>query len=314
MEKQKTSCTIKRRSFVGGGIINGNSSWSYFRGKIGWFFEEMIIDHYKKLLINQNVYVDYKHKRAARNKKQKVRWKDIDGNHHDLDVVIERNGSEENFGTPIAFIEVAWRRYTKHSKNKAQEISGAVLPIISRYNDTAPFYGAALSGDFTPNSISQLKTEGFYVIYFPSELIFDAFSSEGINIRFDVGTTDDILESYCDLIDNLSHENIENIRKYLVEHNKDEIDEFDKAMINSINRRITSIAITALYGEEKNFDNIASACYYLSTIASTVSTDMNMAKIEIKVTFSNGDYVNMVFHDKQPALVKLREFQNFYKQ
>lgn len=282
--------------------------------KIEWFFEEMFIEHYKSLLINQNVYVDYKHERIARNKNKTVTWKDIDGNHHDLDVVIERNGSEVAIGTPIAFIETAWRRYTKHSKNKVQEISGAVLPIISRYNDTAPFYGAVLSGEFTKNAIAQLKTEGFYVIHFSADIVFDAFSSEGINIKFTQETADEKLQLYCDLLDNMSQNNVENIRKYLINHNKYEIDEFDRAIINSINRRIISISIIALYGKEENFDNITSACYYLSTIMLTINSDMNMAKIEIKISFSNGDYVNMVFHDKQPALIKLREFQDFYKQ
>lgn len=299
---------------MGGGIKMAIAPGHILGEKIGWFFEEMVIDHYKSLLKDQNVYVDYKHERIARDSKKLVTWKDVDGNKHDLDVVIERNGSEVNLGTPIAFIEVAWRRYTKHSKNKVQEISGAVLPIISRYNDTAPFYGAVLAGDFTKNAIEQLKTEGFYIIHFPINVIFDAFSSEGINIRFVQETDDEDLQSYCDLLNNMSPSNIKNIRQYLCDHNKDEIAEFDRAILSSINRRITSVSITALYGEEKNFDNITNACYYLSTIESTINSDIIMAKIEIKISFSNGDYVNMVFHDKQPAMIKLREFQAFYQQ
>lgn len=111
----------------------------------------------------------------------------------------------------------------------------------------------------------------------------------------------------------MSSSNIKNIRQYLCDHNKDEIAEFDRAILSSINRRITSVSITALYGEEKNFDNITNACYYLSTIESTINSDIIMAKIEIKISFSNGDDVNMVFHDKQPAMIKLREFQAFYQ-
>ena len=44
------------------------------------------------------------------------------GNVHDLDYVFEQGGTEATIGQPKAFIEIAWRRYTKHSRNKAQEI------------------------------------------------------------------------------------------------------------------------------------------------------------------------------------------------
>jgi hypothetical protein len=58
-----------------------------------------------------------------------VTWQDGYGNKHDLDYVLERGGDEERLGVPAAFIESAWRRYTKHSKNKVQEIEAAVMPV-----------------------------------------------------------------------------------------------------------------------------------------------------------------------------------------
>lgn len=53
----------------------------------------------------------------------------MNGNAHDLDFVLERGGSDDKIGMPAAFIETAWRRYTKHYRNNAQEIQGALEPL-----------------------------------------------------------------------------------------------------------------------------------------------------------------------------------------
>lgn len=74
------------------------------------------------------LYLDYPHKRPARSNRKEVAWQDAHGNTHNLDYVLEEGGSENERGRPRAFIENAWRRYTKHSRNKVQEIQGAVGP------------------------------------------------------------------------------------------------------------------------------------------------------------------------------------------
>jgi hypothetical protein len=65
----------------------------------------------------------------VRGKKRKVAWTDSEGNVHDLDYVFEMNGTRDTMGEPVAFIELAWRRYTKHSRNKAGEIEAALVPL-----------------------------------------------------------------------------------------------------------------------------------------------------------------------------------------
>ena len=54
------------------------------------------------------------------------------------DYVLERGGTDTVRGLPAAFIETAWRRYTKHSRNKAQEIQGAVLALAHAKRLPAP--------------------------------------------------------------------------------------------------------------------------------------------------------------------------------
>ncbi len=75
------------------------------------------------------LYLDKKGVRPGR-KGTKCRWKDLNNNYHDLDYVLERGGTLDKIGMPAAFIEIAWRRYTKHSKNKAQEIQGELLSKV----------------------------------------------------------------------------------------------------------------------------------------------------------------------------------------
>lgn len=101
---------------------------------IGNFFEDVMKAPIRELCNKYNVYFDTIGSRPARSTK-KISWTDINGSKHDLDYVIERDGTPDKIGVPIAFIELAWRRYTKHSKNKAQEISGAIMPIAEKYKE-----------------------------------------------------------------------------------------------------------------------------------------------------------------------------------
>ena len=99
---------------------------------IGDLLESTLIRYCHAIANEYGMYLDYKHPRPARNNQNEVRWVDINGNTHKLDIVIEHEGSEIKTGNPRAFIEIAWRRYTKHSKNKAQEISAAIGKPIQR--------------------------------------------------------------------------------------------------------------------------------------------------------------------------------------
>ncbi len=80
---------------------------------IGELLELAIEPHLEKFAKKNNLYLDKKGKRNARPGK-KVSWTDNRGNKHELDFVLERGGTENRIGVPVAFIEAAWRRCTKH--------------------------------------------------------------------------------------------------------------------------------------------------------------------------------------------------------
>src|SRR5437016_5100811 len=155
---------------------------------IGEVLEAGILPLLESFAKKHGLYLDKKGLRPARPGK-KVTWTDRNENKHDLDFVLERGGTAEEKGDPVAFIETAWRRYTKHSRNKAQEIQGAIMPLVETHG-ASPFIGAVLAGEFTEGAISQLVSLGFVVAYFPYETVVKAFSIVGIDASSDEGTPD----------------------------------------------------------------------------------------------------------------------------
>jgi len=85
---------------------------SYKLGQvIGNLIEEIIGPMLSEFCEDAGLFLDKKGDRIARSGK-KVTWKDKFGNLHDLDFVIEKGGTDDKIGQPVAFIEAAWRRYT----------------------------------------------------------------------------------------------------------------------------------------------------------------------------------------------------------
>ena len=132
---------------------------------MGDMLETAIIPTLSAFCVQHKFYLDYKGRRPTRRGK-KCTWMDKYGNKHDLDFVFERGGTPTHQGIPAAFIETAYRRYTKHSRNKAQEIQGAIEPLAETYSNEGPFKGAILAGVFTEGAIEQLSSLGFKVAYF----------------------------------------------------------------------------------------------------------------------------------------------------
>jgi hypothetical protein len=158
---------------------------------IGSLLEEILLPVLQDFCTQRNLYLDKHGERIGVRSGRKVTWEDKYGNFHDLDFVIEKNGSATAKGRPVAFIEAAWRRYTKHSRNKVQEIQGAVLPIAERYEHDSPFLGAVLAGEFTKGSLDQLASLNFKVVYLSYKSVVSAFSHVGIDASFGEETSDD---------------------------------------------------------------------------------------------------------------------------
>jgi len=176
---------------------------------IGNFFESFFGEIIQKFAQEHGFYCDKKGPRPGiRGNLRKVTWVDKDGNTHDLDYVIERGGTDNHRGEPIAFIEVAWRRYTKHSRNKTGEIEGSLVHLGHTYHTTCSFLGAILGGEYTEGGINQLKSHGINVLYVPFSTVVSAFQTKGIDLNYPENAPDSQKHAIIDAWESLDESDI----------------------------------------------------------------------------------------------------------
>lgn len=273
---------------------------------IGDLLEEMIHQPLKRVADKHGLFLDYKHPRPARNNRRKVAWTDHKGNVHDLDYVLELNGSEDEIGSPKAFIESAWRRYTKHSRNKAQEIQGAIGPLAATYSEYHPFLGVVLAGVFTEGSLAQLRSHGFSILYYPYEVICRALDTVGINAAFDEETPDAEVQmkvnAYAKLTDKQKRKIVSTLRRL----RQANVQEFLDQLEASLERRLAKICIVSLHGSSTSVTSVADAIRFVEDYDEQRATD-GFWRYEINVEYSNGDTVNSSFHDKLTAIRYLNQ-------
>jgi len=230
--------------------------------KFGQIIGDLLEVAVERILIpisnENNLFLDKKGKRPAR-KGKKVAWKDMFGNIHDLDFVLEKDGTSDRIGTPIAFIESAWRRYTKHSRNKAQEIQGAILPLIDTHKLSCPFVGVVIGGVFTEGAIAQLKSIGFSVLYFSYNSIIKSFETVKIDAAFDEDTPDSAFSKKIKDYSKLNGQQKEKIIKKLLELNNDSVNAFLQDLKDAVQRQVKEIFILPLHGNQTKLDNVQDA-------------------------------------------------------
>lgn len=250
----------------------------------------------------RGLYLDKKGTRGDAREGKKVTWMDKYGNSHDLDFVIEKGGSASVRGRPLAFIEAAWRRYTKHSRNKAQEIQGAVLPIAEKYEWDKPFLGVILAGIFTNGSLIQMETSGFEVALFPYESIVKAFCSVGINAKFDEGTSDIVFQDTIKKIEALNLQQRDHLKNHLVSSNQQLLDKFFNELQATLDRNIEKIILIPLHGQQSEFTTVKDAIAFVRSYCEDILRDGNFRKYEIIVRYSNNDKIDASFADKEKAV------------
>lgn len=274
---------------------------------IGEQLEASVRKPFEEIAKEFSLYLDHHHRRAVRGGRKRVAWKDRHGNTHLLDYVIEEGGSETVQGRPRAFIETAWRRYTKHSKNKVQEIQGAITPLAETYQDSHPFLGAVLAGEFTEPSLEQFGSHRFKLIYCPYQKILQAFASEGVDVSFEEDTSDEVLQQKVGSFEQLSPGQREQIAQQIRTLNSEQFDEFFRSLRGSLTRRVEYVIVLALTGTQHCFNTIQEAVHYISNHdQSTPSSEF--VKYELNVRYSNGDDIRGTFHDKDRAI----EFLSLY--
>lgn len=274
---------------------------------VGDVLEGAVEPMLRGIALEFNLYLDRKGSRAARPGK-KVSWVDDLGNSHDLDYVLERGGTSDKLGTPAAFIEVAWRRYTKHSRNKAQEIQGALVPLRNRFARARPFVGAILAGDFTAGSLEQLKSNGFGVAHIPTRSMVEAFLSLHIEIGSAEDTPDSVLAEEVKKFESLGATECLLLAEAVRRGGASQLERFGEELRAMLRRRIERIAITALHGQSVEYSGVDDAIRAIQ--AYTLSAkDLPFRKFEVAVGYSNGDRITAEFIDSLGAIEFLQTFQ-----
>jgi hypothetical protein len=272
-----------------------------FGQKIGELLEEMLRPLLAEAGKKHGLYLDYKHERPARQNKKKVAWQDNKGNTHDLDYVLESGGSELVKGSPKAFIECAWRSYTKHSRNKAQEMQGAIIPLAQTYSQHHPFLGVVLAGVFTEGSLKQLRSIGFAILFFPQESIVSAFVKAGIDAYFDEDTPDADVQKKLEAYQRLTRAKKSKIIAELKRIQEEDIRSFLGSLEASLTRWLTRISVVALHGLAQEVSSVAEAIELVEQYQEGRSTT-GFVRYELIARYSNGDKIIGDFENKRDAI------------
>ena len=251
----------------------------------------------------EGLYLDQAGPRPCR-KGKKCSWRDLYGNEHDLDFVLERGGTPEKRGAPVAFIEVAWRRYTKHSRNKAQEIQGALLPLVETHRSAGPFLGVILAGVFTEGAIKQLESLGFTVRHFSYDDVVNVFREFHVDALFDEKTRDAEFRRKIRAYGGLSVQRKAVLARKLVAARSEDVQRFMAALSATVLRRVDRVEILPLYGLPRRVQTVAAAVRLLEEYHE--AADGGLERYEIRVYYNNGDLIEGKFKDKASAIAFLR--------
>ncbi|MBX9678880.1 MAG: hypothetical protein K2X38_08940 [Gemmataceae bacterium] len=279
--------------------------WGQF---IGEYCESAIEPLLQDFANRHGLYLDKKGLRPARTGR-KLRWVDSFGNGHDLDYVLERGGTPTTIGTPIAFIESAWRRYTKHSRNKVQEIQGAILPIAEKHRFSAPMLGCILAGEYTAGALNQLKSIGFKVFYLTYESVIEAFDSVGVDARFDETTPDAEFDRKLQQWAAIDKAKRPRVWKRLLKLNKQSLDDFMLNLERAVVRQINAVRVVPLHGTGMDCVTVTDAISFVQSYNEAAPTGP-LVKYEIIIRYDNGNKVEGQFQDRAATIEFLTAYQN----
>lgn len=278
-----------------------------FGQKLGEFLELLVEHILTAVATKHGLYLDKKGARPARRNLKKATWTDKYGNNHDLDYVLERGGNDTKLGNPIAFIEAAWRKGTRHSKNKVQEIQGAILPLVETHDRHAPFAGVILAGDFTAPSIQQLKNLKFKVLYFTTAMAARAFQKVGLDITSNDTTPDSEYTAKLDTYNALTQAQRLQVIEEMIALHKEEVDGFIKALEQCLTRQITLVRILPLHGVSFDLTSVVEAIEFIENYSET-GINTPVLRFEVEIRYGNGDKIQATLSEKEDAIAFLQTY------
>jgi hypothetical protein len=218
----------------------------------------------------------------------KIQWPDADGNSVDYDFVLELNGRNDSYGTPVAFVESFWRRGARHSKDKARDDTNKLLPMRDTY-PTARFLAIAACGEFTEPARTYVTSRLVELLYVPKANIIRAFADVNIVIDYPDNLTE---ESKLQLVKNLQRRSNEKIEiaaaKALVDGTgKSNFKSFEKKVEAALSALPLEISFKeAKYSETVTFNSVDEATQFLES--PKFSYDNSHKSFVYQVVYSDG--------------------------
>lgn len=148
-----------------------------------WWEEFVVLPLLNEIANDLDLYLDHRFRERNCREGSKIIWEDENGNKVDYDFVLELNGSDKKEGIPVGFVEVFWRRGARHSKDKARDDSGKLMPMRQTY-PTARYLGVAACGSLTEPAREYIKFRDIDLFYVPKSKIIEAFSKNGLTIDY----------------------------------------------------------------------------------------------------------------------------------
>ena len=268
-----------------------------------WWEEFVVLPLLNEIAKELDLYLDHRFRERNSREGSKIIWEDENGNKVDYDFVLELNGSDNKEGIPVGFVEVFWRRGARHSKDKARDDSGKLMPMRQTY-PTARYLGVAACGSLTEPAREYIKLRDIDLFYVPKSKIIEAFSKNELTIDYPDKLSEEekakLAEEFGNGFDNKMKKNVSDTLKKVI----------GKATIQSYKSKISS-SLSALpqeirfqeanKSEYQSFESIKKATEFLKDPEFEYKEGDESYIYEI--TYSDG----YEFSREVDSLTKLRE-------
>jgi hypothetical protein len=273
---------------------------------VGVLLEQLLGEPLKQFAAQYHLYCDCKGIRPGVRLGRKVTWIDSRGNRHDLDYVLEKGGSPELRGDPVAFIESAWRRYTKHSRNKPGELEGALLPLRESFT-TVRFLGVVLAGEWSEGGLQQLRSAGIEVLHIPFRTIVNVFHAQGIRLDYPEKATIQEKAALNRILERLTKGELGTVSAAMWNAIEPDYRRFETKMANAIMEVPLRVRIITLYGDEIEYKTVAEAIRELENPTVARELDLTVARgYEVFIDYASGSSVAGRFQNKKELVQFLR--------
>jgi hypothetical protein len=148
-----------------------------------WYEEYFVLPLLQKVADHLKLYLDHRFRKRKARTSDNIIWQDEDNNEVDYDFVMELDGTGSKRGIPVAFFECFWRRGARHSKDKARDDSGKLMPMRD-VHPTARFLGIVAGGDFTAPARTLVQSRKIDLFYVPKAKIVSAFAKHKLQIDY----------------------------------------------------------------------------------------------------------------------------------